>query len=305
MILRCFFKPALVCGVLAVGVLVALSAAADTLDKIQEEGRITVGVRDASGAMSYTLGPDKYVGYQVDVCERIVADIKKTLLLDKLEVRYQVVTPTNRIPLLSNGTIQLECGSTTNNTARQTDVAFSPTTYVESVRIAVKADSGIHDFTDLGGKTIVATAGSTAIRVVRNLNRVASRKVLEIYGKDNADGFLLFESGRADAYAADSQILATLISKSKYPGNYKILERPLSVEPIGIMIPKGDTRFKKLVDTTVTALASSGELAQLYDKWFVQPIPPHGTKVGLPASALTRAAWASPNDKPLEAYAEK
>jgi len=278
------------------------AAQTDTLKKIKDSGAVTVGVRDASGAMSFTVGPGKYTGFHVEICERVIADIKKAMQLDKLNVNYQLVTPQNRIPLVLNGTVDIECGTTTNNAARQKDVAFAPTLYVEGVRIAVKSSSAIASAAQLSGKTVAATTGSTSVQVLRKLKRDSANDMNELLAKDNSEGFLLLESGRADGFAADGQILATLVSRSKEPAQYKLLDQVLSVEPIAIMIPKGDPAYKKLVDQSIVSLAKSGEVARLYDKWFMQPIPPHNAKVGLPASALTKAAWANPTDKPMEDY---
>jgi glutamate/aspartate transport system substrate-binding protein len=292
-------------GVVASALWLAAGTAAaqiDTLKKIKDSGAITLGVRDASGAMSFTLGPGKYTGFHVDVCERIAADIRKAVQLDKLTVNYQLVTPQNRIPLVQNGTVDIECGTTTNNLTRQKDVAFAPTLYVEGVRIAVKTGSGITAPAQLSGKAVAATTGATSVQLLRKLQRDGLNDVRELLAKDNAEGFLLLETGRAEGFVADGQILATLISKSKEPGQYKLLDQVLSVEPIAIMLPKGDPAFKKLVDQSVIAIAKSGEAAKLYDKWFIQPIPPQNLKVGLPANAQTQAAWANPTDKPLEAY---
>ncbi|MGJ7497161.1 amino acid ABC transporter substrate-binding protein [Variovorax sp. RT4R15] len=275
-----------------------VAAQTDTLKKIKDSGAITVGVRDASGAMSFTLGPGKYTGFHVEVCERVIADIKKAAQLEKLDVKYQLVTPQNRIPLVQNGTVDIECGTTTNNVARQKDVAFAPTLYIEGVRIAVKSASGIKSTAQLAGKTVAATTGSTSVQVLRKLKSDAS----EVLAKDNSEGFLLLETGRADGFAADGQILATLISKSKDPAQYKLLDQVLSVEPIAIMLPKGDPAFKKVVDQSIVTLAKSGEVARIYDKWFLKPIPPQNAIVGLPATEMTKAAWANPNDKPMEEY---
>ena len=280
------------------------AAQSDTLKKIKDSGVITMGVRDASGAMSFTLGPNQYTGFHVDICELVITDIKKAISRDKIEVRYQLVTPQNRIPLVQNGTVDIECGTTTNNAARQKDVAFAPTLYVEGIRVGVKSTSTITTTAQLAGKSVAATTGSTSVQALRKIKRDGS-ELNEVLAKDNAEGFLLLESGRAEAFVADGQILATLISKSKDSGQYKLLDQVLSVEPIAIMIRKDDPAFKKVVDDSVGALAKSGEVARLYDKWFMQPIPPSNTKVGLPANALTKEAWAKPNDKPLEAYGER
>lgn len=277
-------------------------AQTDTLKKIKDSGAITMGVRDGSGAMSFTLGPGVYTGFHVEVCERVIADVKKALGIQKLDVKYQLVTPQNRIPLVQNGTVDIECGTTTNNTVRQKDVAFAPTLYVEGVRVAVKKASGIASTSQLVGKTVAATTGSTAVQQLRKLKKEGTGEIDELLAKDNGEGFLLLESGRAQGFIADGQILATLISKSKDPSQYELLDQVLSVEPIAIMLPKGDPAFKKLVDQSVIAIAQSGEAARLYDKWFMKPIPPSNLKVGLPANALTQAAWKNPSDKPLEAY---
>jgi glutamate/aspartate transport system substrate-binding protein len=279
--------------------------AQDTLKKIKDSGSITMGVRESSGALAFTLGDGKYTGFHYDVCQRVIADIQKQLGMAKIDVKYQPVTSQNRIPLVQNGTVDLECGSTTNNATRQKDVAFAPTLYVEEVRIATKKASGIKGIADLNGKTVATTTGTTSVQLLRKNKRAAGMDFKELNGKDHSDSFLLLESGRADAFVMDGQILAGLISKSKSPNDYAIVGEVLSVEPIAIMYRKDDAGFRKAVDDSVRNLAKSGEAAKLYDKWFMQPIPPSNTKVGLPASDATKAAWASPNDKPAEEYADK
>ena len=229
----------------------------------------------------------------------------RSLGLAKLDIKYQPVTSQNRIPLVQNGTVDIECGSTTNNATRQKDVAFAPSLYVEEVRIAVKANSGITSIAQLAGKTVATTTGTTSVQQLRKHERASGADIKELMGKDHSDSFLLLESGRADAFVMDGQILAGLISKSKAPADYKIVGEVISVEPIGIMYRKDDAGFKKAVDDSIMAMAKSGEAAKLYDKWFMQPIPPTNTKVGLTASEMTKAAWANPTDKPLEDYAKK
>ncbi len=290
----------------ALGTLAALPAQAqDTLKKIKDSGTITEGVRESSGALAFTLGDGKYTGFHYDVCAGIISDIQKQLGLAKLETKYQPVTSQNRIPLVQNGTVDLECGSTTNNATRQKDVAFAPTMYVEEVRIATKKASGIKGIADLNGKTVATTTGTTSVQLLRKNKRASGMDFKELNGKDHSDSFLLLESGRADAFVMDGQILAGLISKSKSPSDYAIVGEVLSVEPIAIMYRKDDPAFKKAVDDSVRNMIKSGDVAKLYDKWFMQAIPPSNTKVGLPASDLTKAAWANPNDKPAEDYAEK
>jgi len=290
-------------ALLAIGV--AHAQANDTLKKIKDTGSATMGVRESSGALAYTLGDGKYTGFHYDVCQHIFADIQKQLGLAKLDIKYQPVTSQNRIPLVQNGTVDLECGSTTNNATRQKDVAFAPTLYVEEVRIAVKANSGITSIAQLKDKTVATTTGTTSVQLLRKHERANNVDFKELFGKDHADSFLLLESGRADAFVMDGQILAGSISKAKNPADYKIVGEVLSVEPIGIMMRKDDPAFKKAVDDSVKAMIKSGEVAKLYDKWFMQPIPPTNTKLNMPASEATKAAWATPSDKPLEDYAKK
>jgi glutamate/aspartate transport system substrate-binding protein len=279
--------------------------AADTLSKIKEAGAATMGVRESSGALSYTLGDGKYAGFHVEICQRVLADVQKKLGLAKMEVKYQPVTSQNRIPLLQNGTVDIECGSTTNNAGRQKDVSFAVTTYVEEVRIAVKANSGITSIGQLNGKNVATTTGTTSVQLLRKHERATGVDFKEVFGKDHADSFLLLETGRADAFVMDGQILAGNIAKAKNPADYKIVGEVLSVEPIAIMVRKDDAPFKTAVDDSIKAMMKSGDIAKLYDKWFMQPIAPANTKVGLAASDATKAAWASPNDKPVEEYAKK
>ena len=283
----------------------AQAQATDTLAKIKSSGSITLGARESSGALSYTLGDGKYAGFHTEMAQRVAQDLQKQLGLAKLDIKWQPVTSQNRIPLVQNGTVDLECGSTTNNAARQKDVAFAVTTYVEEVRVATKANSGITSIAQLNGKKVATTTGTTSVQHLRKHERGANINFDEVFGKDHADSFLLLESGRADAFVMDGQILAGLISKSKNPADFKVVGEVLSVEPIACMLRKDDPNFKKAVDDSIKGMIKSGDLAKLYDKWFMQPIPPTNTKVGLPLSDATKAAWANPNDKPMEDYAKK
>ena len=289
--------------VLAAGT--AFAQANDTLAKIKASGSVTMGVRESSGALAYTLGDGKYVGFHTEMAERILADIQKQLGLAKLDIKRQPLTSQNRVPLTTNGTVDLECGSTTNNAARAKDVAFAVTTYVEEVRIATKANSGIQSVKDLNGKTVATTTGTTSVQTLRKHERAGGVDFKEVLGKDHADSFLLLETGRADAFVMDGSILAGNISKAKNPADYKIVGEVLSVEPIACMMRKDDPAFKKAVDDSIKRQIADGSLAKLYDKWFVQPIPPTNSPVGLPMSEATKAAWANPNDKPMEDYAKK
>ena len=288
----------------AVAAVVGLTAQANTIEKVKAAGAITMGVRDSSGALSYTLGDGKYAGYHVEICQRIIANLEKAIG-KQVEVKYQSVTSQNRIPLVQNGTVDIECGSTTNNTARQKDVAFVVTTYVEEVRTAVRANSGITSISQLKDKNVATTTGTTSVQLLRKHERANGVDFKEVFGKDHADSFLLLESGRADAFVMDSQILAGNIANAKNPAEFKIVGEAISVEPIAIMIRKDDPAFKKLADDTVAAMAKSGELAKLYDKWFVQPIPPKGARLNMAATDTNKQAWANLNDKPAEDYAKK
>lgn len=283
----------------------AMAQSNDTLAKIKSSGSITQGVRESSGALAYTLGNGVYTGFHYEVCANIIKDLRRDLGMSALEIKYQPVTSANRIPLVKNGTVDLECGSTTNDASRQKEVAFANTLYVEEVRIAVKADSPIKSIADLNGKTVATTTGTTSVQLIRQNKRAKSIEFKEVTGKDHADSFLLLESGRADAFVMDGQILAGNISKSKAPKDFKILPDVLSVEPIAIMIRKDDPAFKKAVDDSIAAQVKSGEIARLYDKWFLKPIAPTNTAVGLPLSAATKAAWANLNDKPKEQYEQQ
>lgn len=294
-------KRILALAVLALG---ALNAQADTLAKVKASGAITMGVRDSSGALSYTLGDGKYAGYHVEICQRIIANVEKAVGR-KLDVKFQSVTSQNRIPLVQNGTVDIECGSTTNNAARQKDVAFAVTTYVEEVRIAVKANSGITSIAQLNGKNVATTTGTTSVQLLRKHERANGVNFTEVFGKDHADSFLLLESGRADAFVMDGSILAGNIANSKSPADYRIVGEVLSVEPIAIMMRKDDPAFKKVADDTIRDLIKNGEMNKLWDKWFLQPIPPKNVKIGLALSEGTKAAWANPNDKPAEEYNKK
>lgn len=290
-------------------VLIALLATASTslfaqesgtLDKAKASGSVVMGVRESSAPLSYQLGADKFVGYHVELCERVLGT-----LLPKAAIKYMPVTSQNRIPLLQNGTVDIECGSTTNNAARKQQVAFAVTTYVTEARFAVKTASGITSAEQLFGKTVATTTGTTLIQRLRKLERENNVTFNLIYGKDHADSFLLLESGRADAFAMDDNTLAGNISNAKSPQDYRIVGKPLGIEPISIMLRKDDPRFKVAVDDVIKKMMSSGELEQLYAKWFQRPIPPRNAIINIPIGETLRAAFKSPNDDPAEAYEGK
>jgi glutamate/aspartate transport system substrate-binding protein len=278
----------------------AWAQANDTLAKIKSSGKVVLGTRDSSAPLAYTLGDGKYVGYHVELCERILK-----ALAPQAKIEYVPVTSQNRIPLVQNGTIDIECGSTTNNVARQKDVGFALTTYMTEVRTAVKANSGITSIAQLNGKNVATTTGTTSVQHLRRNERARGIEFKEVLGKDHADSFLLLESGRADAFVMDDNILAGLIASAKNPKDFKIVGEVLSVEPIAIMLRKDDPKFKKAVDDEIRKEMKSGDLAKLYDKWFMNPIPPKNVSVNLPMGETLKGLIANPNDKPMEDYAKK
>ena len=284
---------------------VALSAQADTLEKFKTNGKAVMGVREGSIPLSYTIGDGKYVGYHVEICEKILAAARKKIGAASMTVEYVPVTSQNRQPLLMNGTVDIECGSTTNNATRQQQVAFVNTTYVTEVRMAVKANSGIDSIAQLNGKNVITTTGTTSVQHLRKNEKATGMDFKEVYGKDHSDSFLLLETGRGEAFIMDDNILAGQIANSKAPKDYKIAGEILNVEPIAIMIRKDDPVFKKLADDTVAELIKSGELNKLYAKWFTSPIPPKGSNLNMPMGATLKATLAAPNDKPMEDYAKK
>ena len=291
-------------AVLALAAGTASAQANDTLAKIKSSGTVNLGVRDSSG-LAFTIGGGKYVGFHTEMAERIVDDLKKVTGNPNLKINYQVITSQNRIPLLQNGTIDFECGSTTNNAGRQKDAAFAVTTFVDEVRTAVKANSGIKSVADLNGKTVVTTTGTTSVQHLRRHERGANIDFKTVQGKDHADSFLLLESGRADAFVMDGSILAANIARAKNPKDFAIVGEALSFEPIACMLRKDDPKMKAALDNSIKRQIKDGSLAKLYDKWFMQPVPPANVKIGLPLSEATKAAWANPNDKPMEDYAKK
>ena len=283
----------------------AAFAQQSTLDKMRSSGAVTMGVRESSGALSYTLGDGKYAGFHVEICNTVLRDIQKQLNMKTLDIKYSPVTSQNRIPLLQNGTVDIECGSTTNNATRQKDVAFAVTTYVEEIRIAVKANSGITSLSQLNSRKVATTTGTTSVQLLRKHEKATGVNFEEIFGKDHADSFLLLESGRADAFVMDGSILAGNIANAKNPGDYRIVGEVIAVEPIAIMMRKDDPSFKKAVDDNIKKMMKDGTLTKLWDKWFMQPIPPKNAKVGLALSDSTKQAWSSPNDRPAEDYQKK
>lgn len=276
----------------------AQTATSGTLDKIRETGKVVIGVRESSAPMAYMLGSmDKFVGYHVELCEKVLQQIAPQAKID-----YMAMTAQNTMPLVQNGTVDLGCGPTTNNTARQKQVAFAVTTYVSEVRMAVRADSPVTSFKQLDGKTVAASAGTTAVQLLRKYGRDNNVALPTSLGKDHFESFLMLESGRAEAFVLDDNLLAGVIANSKDPKGYKIVGEVLGSEPIALLFRRDDPAMKKAVDDALIAMMQSGEVAKVYDKWFVQPIPPKNMALNLPMSDALKALLKAPNDKPLEAY---
>lgn len=270
---------------------------AGTLKKIKETGVITIGHRESSIPFAFLDDQQKPVGYAMDLCMKIVDTLKADLKLPKLKVALQPVTSSNRIPLLQNGTIDLECGSTTNSTARQQQVAFGPTYFVINVTAAVKKTSGINTIADLNGKTVSTTSGTTSVPLLKAYEKAKNTQVKEIYGKDHAEAFLLMADDRAVAFVMDDVLLAGQIANAKRPGDYRILPESLRQEPYSMMLRKDDPQFKALVDKSIGEVMKSGEINRIYAKWFTMPIPPKGLNLNFPMTEPIQQAFKNPNDK--------
>jgi glutamate/aspartate transport system substrate-binding protein len=280
----------------------AQPAFADTLAKVKKSSAITMGFRESSIPLSYLDDRQQPVGYHIDICNRIVDAIKAKLDLKTIKTNHQAVTSQNRIPLVTNGTVDLECGSTTNNTARQNQVAFAPTTFITNVRMAVKKSSGITSLAQLNGRPVATTTGTTSVQLMRAHEKGKGVDFKEVYGKDHADSFLMLETDRAVAFVMDDNLLAGLVVTSKNPAEYAIVGETLNIEPIAIMIRKDDPQFQGFVNAAIKDLAKSGEIDKLYNKWFMSPIPPKGVNLNFPMSDTLKAALQNPNDAPAEQY---
>ena len=286
---------------LSLGV-IALAAQAQgaggTLEKIRSSGKAVIGVREASPPMAYALGAhEKFTGYHVELCERI---LRKLAPQAKLE--YFAMTPQNTMPLVQNGTVDIGCGPATNTLVRQQQVAFAVTTYISQVRMAVRVDSGITEWKQLDGKTASATTGTTAVQLLRKLERDLNIKVNVAQQKDNIESLLSVETGRAVAFVLDDNLLAGIVANSRDPKQFRLVGTSLQSEPIAILFRKDDPAFKQAVDAELKAMMASGEMAKHYDKWFTQPIPPRNVSLNLPLSDDLKALFAKPNDEPLESY---
>ena len=276
-----------------------------TLKKVKDSGSITMGIRESSLPLSYLDDKQQPVGYHIDICNRIVDAVKAHLKLPALKVAHTPVTSQNRIPLVTNGTVDLECGSTTNNEARKKQVDFAPTTFVTNVRMAVKKASGIKSLSELNGKPVATTTGTTSVQLMRGHEKGKHIDFKEVYGKDHADSFLMLETDRAVAFVMDDNLLAGLMVTSKNPNDYAIVGEVLNIEPIAIMLRREDPAFKAVVDDAVKALMKSGEIDKLYAKWFMSPIPPKGANLNFVMSDKLKELIKTPSDAPAEAYNKK
>ncbi|SHN83032.1 amino acid ABC transporter substrate-binding protein [Bradyrhizobium erythrophlei] len=270
-----------------------------TLAKVKELGYITIGHREASVPFSYVDDKQQPVGFAIDICHKIVDAVKRELKLEKLETRYVLVTSPSRIPLMANGTIDLECGNTTNNVERQKQVWYTNTHFLTASRYLSKVESHLRSIEDLKGKTVVAPAGSTNIKQALEFNNRLNLGMTIIPVQDQGEAFLMVETGRAAAFVQDDIVLAGLIAISKDPKAYEISEGAFSTpEPYGIMLRKDDMAFKALADATTSALYKSPEGPALYARWFTQPIPPKNVNLNIPMSPAMKKAFEKPTDSP-------
>lgn len=282
----------------SVAALSIFSAQGQTLEKIRADGAITLGYRDAASPFSYLDDKQQPIGYSMDICYKIVDAVKAELKLPALKVVLNPVAPATRIPLISNGTVDLECGVSTNNADRQKQVSFSPTTFVAASRLMFKKSLQVESLADLKGKTVVSPSGSTNIRVITEQNTTKQLGINIAGAQDLPEAFLMVETGRAAAFTTDDVLIYNMIANSKSPGDYAVSKFALSIEPYGIMLRKGDPAFKKVVDDAVGRLTKSGEIEKIYAKWFTSPTPPKGINLNMPISANLKRAFAKPTDSP-------
>ena len=275
---------------------VPASALEGTLKKVKESGAITIGHRDASIPFSYYDDKQRPVGYSVELCKRIVDALRKDLKMPKIDINYQLVTSANRIPLMANGTIDLECGSTTNNLERQKQVSYTYTSFVTATRYVYKKSAKLGSLASLKGKTVVSTSGTTNLKLIERLNNEQNLGMNIVAANGHSEAFLMVETGRAAAFAMDDILLYGLVANSKKPSMWAVSSKALSVEPYGIMLRKDDPEFKKVVDAAMAHIFKSGEIYKIYKKWFQSKIPPKGINLNLPMSAQLKKVIAHPTD---------
>ena len=274
------------------------SALEGTLKKVKDSGVITIGHRDSSIPFSYYDDKQKPVGYAMDICYKIVDAVKADLKMPDLQVKLLPVTPATRIPLMANGTIDLECGSTTNNAERKKQVDFGMTYYVVKYRYVSKKSSHMDKIDDLKGKTVVSTAGTTDMNALNVLNTTRNFGMNILSAKDHGEAFLMVETGRATAFLMDDILLSGLVANSKNPSEFTISSESLGLEPYSLMLRKDDPEFKKLVSDAMSKLYTSGAIMKIYDKWFMNPIPPKGIDLHIPVSDALKRVFEHPTDSP-------
>ncbi len=271
---------------------------ADTLQKITSSGRVTFGYRESSVPFSYLAGPRQPIGFGVDIYTHVIPALKRVTGRNDLEVNWQALTSQNRIPLIANGTVDLECGSTSNTAARAKTVAFAINYFYTGPKLLVKMEAGIHGFDDLAGKRVAVTTGTTTMKLLRKLDLERGMNMQLLPGKDHVDSFLLVDAGRAVAFAMDDILLYGQILNAKQPAQWQVVGTPPQVEPYACMLRKDDPAFKRVVDDVIIDLMRSGEFEQIYAKWFLSPIPPRGRSLNLPMSEALRDNLRKHSDQP-------
>jgi glutamate/aspartate transport system substrate-binding protein len=274
------------------------------LKRVKDSGEITLGVRDSSVPFSYLDQNQQPVGYSVDLCLRVVDAVKAELKLPTLKVIYNPVTSANRIPLIANGTVEIECGSTVNNVERQQQVAFSDTTFIVSTKFVAKRANNLKTLAALKGKTVVCTAGTNTLARVNGLNQKNNLGMTILTAKDHAESFLYVETDRAVAFFEDDILLNGLVANARNPADYALSTEGYSIDPYALMLPRGDPAFKRVVDRMLVDVYKSGGIYPIYDKWFAKPIPPRGVTLNFPLSPALKRAFEKPTDSPEPAAYE-
>lgn len=275
----------------------SLSLAADTLTRIKETQTVTIAHREASFPFSYLNDDKKPIGYSMDICLKLVDAIKKELKLPQLNVNYVLVTGSTRIPAIAEGKADMECGSTTNNAERRKQVAFTIPHFFATAKMIVRADSGIKNWTDLKGKKVVTSKGTTTVKLLNDRDKVRGLDLKLLEGSDHNESFGMVESGKADAFTVDDVLLYGQRANAKDPSKFAVVGDSLSTEPYAIMLRKDDPAFKNLLDREMARLMNDGEVTKLYDKWFRKPVPPKGANLNMPMNFLLRDNIRFPTDK--------